>query len=107
MLPHPTLCGQQPWRRTMTNRSRRAFAILVPVILAVTVMLTVEAAGKPPADIPVTTTIADFGGGYPLRVESDTRGSYVNTSQVTSLVGSSGDWVLTTYYKSKGNFYTP
>jgi len=91
----------------MTNRFQTASAIAVLAIVAGALVLRVEAA-KAPSDLPVTTTIADFGGGYPLRVGSDSLGSYVQTSEVASMiVGTTGDWVLTTYYRNKGNLFTP
>ena len=92
-----------------STRSPRA--ILSSALLAVSLVLGLDAAAKPSADIPVTTTIADASGGYDFRIKSDlynVDGTYVNTSQVASrIVGPTGEWVLTTYYKKGGNFSTP
>ena len=48
--------------------------------------LAVVHAAPPRADIPVTVTIADTQNLYPMRVQSDVQGVYVNTKQVQSLI---------------------
>jgi len=62
-------------------------------------------AAPPRADIPVTVTIADTQNLYPMHVQSDVQGAYVNTKQVQSLIlNGGGEWALTTYY---GRNFTP
>jgi len=67
--------------------------------------LAVVHAAPPRADIPVTVTIADTQNLYPMHVQSDVQGAYVNTKQVQSLIlNGGGEWALTTYY---GRNFTP
>jgi hypothetical protein len=55
------------------------------------------APGKPPADVPVTSTIDGLGVDTlpTLRIQSDQAGVYTNSNSVQSIIqGSAGDWVL-------------
>ena len=70
-------------------------------------LFEVSAAGPPTTTIPVTVTLADTQGFYPLRVQSDTAGAYINSATVGSVITtdkSGSDWQLTTYYRSKGRY---
>lgn len=84
---------------------RNLASLALAVILAtLTGSLNLIGAGAA-RDTPVTTTIADASSGLPLRVQSDRKGSYVNTKQVQSVIqGQTGDWSLTTY---SGAQFTP
>jgi hypothetical protein len=73
--------------------------------LSMSVGFVTLGAAKPPADVPVLSTIADLANGQPLRVGSDGAGAYLTTSQVTSKIlpfSSGSDWSLTTYYAKRG-----
>jgi len=78
------------------------------VVLAVFAgMFELSAAGPPTTTIPVTVTLADTQGFYPLRVQSDTQGAYIDTATVGSVITTDkagSDWQLTTYYRSKGRY---
>src|SRR6266850_7911852 len=73
---------------------------LAGLLLVVTVtglMLEVSAKGKPPSDTPVTSTIDGFGVNTlpTLRIQSDQRGAYQNSSSLQSIFQAYlGDWVL-------------
>ena len=88
-----------------------------PRLIAVVALiggLTAAITAAPPAarQINVTTTIADVGGGFPLRIQSDRQGAYVTKSvgktvQVKSVIDTffdGSDWSLTTYYVAKGSY---
>jgi hypothetical protein len=86
---------------------QRAFFCASAIAALVTIALwsTGEPLTATGRDTAVTTTIADAIGGYPTRLGSDLQGSYVNSTQVTSIVqAATGDWELTTYYGAK---FTP
>ena len=56
--------------------------------------------GAPPASVPVTVTIVESANSYPLRVQSDLQGAYVQTKQLVSRIetySTGTDWMLTTY----------
>ena len=46
----------------------------------------------------MTTAISDMQAGYHLHVESDLKGAYVSSKQITSTISGDGTWVLATYY---------
>jgi hypothetical protein len=71
--------------------------ILAGFLAAGIAMATLHSSAAGNRDTLVTTTIADSQNGSPFRVESDLKGSYVNTKLIQSLIQSSTDWTLTTY----------
>jgi hypothetical protein len=91
-------------------RTRTRLKLLTILVAAGSLSVTTDAA--PPSAIQVTTTIADFGASYPLRIQSDRQGAYVtkivkNVTQVESVLWSTSagtDFTLTTYYSSKGSY---
>lgn len=91
----------------MNNRLRRArggFALAGLAMLGLLQARTHGAGPVKPTNTPVTTTIDNSVNGYQVRVESDFKGSYVSTSQVSSLIDTLGDWSLTTYSTSRRGF---
>src|SRR5690349_5729315 len=86
-------------------KARKKLCVSVVGLVAFTV-LSGRAAG--PSTLVVTTAIANMASGFPLRVESDLKGtpqgSYVNTKQVTSTISTDDTWVLSTY---SGPKFTP
>ena len=56
----------------------------------------IAAAGKPPSDTPVTTTIDGLGVDTlpTLRIQSDQLGSYRNSASLSSIIQGIGDWEL-------------
>ena len=89
-------------------------SFLATVIAGMVAVFTAMPTAAPPTtrQINVTTTIADFAGGFPLRIQSDRQGAYVTktvakTVQVKSVIDTfldGSDWSLTTYYLSKSNY---
>ncbi len=74
-------------------------AVALLLTLATTCLIHTAAAGKPPSDTPVTTTIDGLGvdTSPTLRIQSDLGGSYKNSSSTQSILqASAGDWVLDT-----------
>ena len=70
--------------------------LLLALILSGSIV-NIGAKGKPPSDTPVTTTIDGLGiDTLPtLRIQSDQRGAYRNSSSLQSILQASlGDWVL-------------
>ncbi len=87
---------------------RLGFSGFVAVAMVATATLSASAAGKVPADVNVTVTIADRSpdGGY--RIQSDTllNGQYKAsaTTKVTTKIASNlqgNFWILTTYYTTR------
>src|SRR5205807_4420673 len=76
--------------------SLHAIALLLALA---TISLVVESgakAGKPPSDIPVTSTIDGLGVDTlpTMRVQSDQLGAYRNSSSLQSIIQGIGDWEL-------------
>src|SRR5205807_8851241 len=76
--------------------SLHAIALLLALA---TISLVVESgakAGKPPSDIPVTSTIDGLGVDTlpTMRVQSDQLGAYRNSSSLSSIIQGIGDWEL-------------
>lgn len=74
-----------------------AIALLLALIAAGLMLGSGAKAGKPPSDVPVTTTIEGLGvdTSPALRVQSDQAGSYKNSSSLQSVLQATfGDWVL-------------
>lgn len=81
-------------KRTM--RLAHTITLLLALILSGSIVNT-GAKGKPPSDTPVTSTIDGLGiGTLPtLRIQSDQRGGYMNSSSLQSILQATlGDWVL-------------
>jgi hypothetical protein len=79
-------------------RLAHAITLLLTLILSGSIVNT-GAKGKPPSDTPVTSTIDGLGiDTLPtLRIQSDQRGTYRNSSSLQSILQASlGDWVLDT-----------
>jgi hypothetical protein len=70
----------------------------VALLLSLTApsLIHTAAAGKPPSDTPVTTTIDGLGVNTlpTLRIQSDQLGAYRNSASLSSLIQGAGDWEL-------------
>jgi hypothetical protein len=57
---------------------------------------SLSAAGPWPKDVPVTSTVRDTDANVAptLTILSDSRGDYVNSRTLTSMIQGIGDWVL-------------
>jgi len=68
------------------------------VLLSLTApsLIHTAAAGKPPSDTPVTTTIDGLGVNTlpTLRIQSDQLGAYRNSASLSSIIQGAGDWEL-------------
>lgn len=71
-------------------------AVALLLTLATTCLIHTVAAGKPPSDTPVTTTIDGLGiDTLPtLRIQSDQLGAYRNSGSLSSIIQGIGDWEL-------------
>ena len=69
-------------------------------VLLATVVSTVSlaAAGNPPKDLAVTSLVADYAADIApaLQIQSDQRGTYTNSSTISSVIQPGGNWVLDT-----------
>jgi hypothetical protein len=82
----------------MMIQTGAATKVILAGFLAAGIVIPTLHSSAAGSDTLVTTTIADSQNGNPFRVESDLKGSYVNTKLIQSLIqGSPGDWILTTY----------
>jgi hypothetical protein len=69
---------------------------LLLMLAATGLLFRAGAAGKPPADLPVTSSIDGLGTDFsPWRIQSDQAGSYRNSSSLSSILQAAlGDWEL-------------
>jgi len=73
-----------------------AIALLLVLAASSFVLESGAKAGKPPSDIPVTSTIDGLGVDTlpTMRVQSDQLGAYRNSSSLQSIIQGIGDWEL-------------
>jgi hypothetical protein len=80
----------------MHQRGLIGAGFCVAVVVGVALIQTPANAGRPTSTA-VRTTIADALNSYPLRIASDSKGTYAPGKVLSSTIDTLGDWSLTTY----------